>query len=246
MYPPLLPEEPALARSAQTYAANVPGVAYISNLVFMSSVGCELNLPTVVKRHPFISYKPSTFPAAFARFTAPSGTCLVSATGKVVITGTKNLYTAMYVFARLTDLLRELYPAARAQMGQLVNLTCKMDVDRCIDLQRLASENPVSCTYTPESFSGVDMKTGIRKISHNVFMSGKIVITGARSPDQALESLRAHFALYERYFVRKGSPHALLIKQQAESVTRNKKKKRRLLPIEGAGDDEIEAIIDAF
>ena len=131
----------------------------------------------------------------------PHVTCLISSSGKVVITGARNELAASLVMVQLIHMINAAIPDVHARMDacQVQNITVVVYLGRALDIAACARDNPNMAVHVPMAFPGMYIQTGVGTIRHIVFKSGRIVATGARSEQQAMDSLVAKYPLYERY-----------------------------------------------
>ena len=114
----------------------------------------------------------------------PKATALIFSTGKMVCLGTKNEQQSKDVCKRFGKIIRQLkYPIISLKKFKIQNIVASCDVKFPIRLEGLASSYLKFCSYEPEMFPGLIFHMIEPKIVLLIFVSGKIVLTGAKNRD---------------------------------------------------------------
>lgn len=190
MFIPPLEERPPRGRDALPLVVKRPMIPHLANLVFTSTVNVMLDLNRLVRTMPWLEYNPVTFASAIGRYDAPHLTCLISPSGKIVVTGARNEYAALFALVRFLGMIFGRYPQAHVSDLRLQNFTCTANLGVRLDITRCARENPHRCVYGAAIFPGMHVKPDVGRCRHIVFHSGQIVVTGARSDEQAVSRER--------------------------------------------------------
>lgn len=88
-------------------------------------------------------------------------------------------------------------------MMKIVNLVAMIDAGFPIRLEALAREHHLFSNYAPEIFSGLVYRLLEPKLVFLVFVSGKIVLTGAKTRsdiDSAIEQMWPVFQAFKKDF----------------------------------------------
>ena len=136
------------------------------------------------------------------RIREPRTTALVFASGKVVVTGAKSESDAKLSCRKFSRSLQKLGFKTKLDDFKVQNIVGSCDVRFSIRLEGLAHGHFLSTSYEPELFPGLVYRMVRPKLVVLVFVSGKIVITGAKS----LHDLDEGFRLV--YPILKGLRHA--------------------------------------
>lgn len=219
-----------------------PLVPYCANIVLTSALHTSLSLPALVQRLKFLEYNPASLAAAIGRFENPHMTILLSSSGKIVITGAKNVYSAAYIVQKLANLINT--PMAVSHDIRIQNFTCTVTLGNYFDVRTCSRENSKVCIYVPGNFPGAHINTGIGTVTHIVFCSGYIVVTGSRSYEQAAQSLQAMTWMYIKYQLPHGSPEAIEAAKITTAVKRNKTAIIKQVVLEHAVDADVEMALD--
>ncbi len=147
-------------------------------------MGTELNLNNLALSLSGAEYEPKTFPGLIFRLKDPKSATLLFRSGKLVCTGSKTLHQlnqsieAVVMNIKKAGILINGPPkievqniVASADLGQPVNLT---SVVISLGLERVE--------YEPEVFPGLVYRLSDPKVVILLFGSGKLVLTGARTP----------------------------------------------------------------
>lgn len=161
----------------------------IHNLVctcHLWSSSLPLNLNTIAKVLPQTVQGKQKFAAVNIRLADPLCTVLLFTSGKMVLTGCKTFTDCLLASLQVTKLLRKLVPGVKYKLNtlQVQNIVANADISTLgasMDLNRMALEHNVCCTYQKSMFPGLVYRARNCPVVLLVFLSGKVVITGAKS-----------------------------------------------------------------
>ncbi|ONL93289.1 TATA-box-binding protein 2 [Zea mays] len=120
------------------------------------------------------------------RIREPKTTTLIFASGKMVCTGAKSeadsRLAALRIYPPLqfARIVQKLGSPARFKDFKVQNIVGSCDLKFPIRLEGLALASGLSATYEPEIFPGLVYRMVDPKVVILVFVSGKIVLTGAK------------------------------------------------------------------
>ena len=244
-YPSLLPDDyvvPPVRESRMLMCG------YFANLVLTSTLSTTLDLIDFVCATPVLSYTPERFAASFLRFETPRSTCLIFPSGKVVVTGAHDIYTAYYDMVMICDMIINKYPLAKVGEVKIQNLTANVNLGFFLDIKRCQEEHASRCVYHPGDFPGMHIKEVLDTVSHGVFQSGRIVITGARTSAQAMKSIRIMYPMYAAYRLEHGTAAAkrvCLETQMDRNRGVNVPSMEEALDL-GQDDEDVESLIKRY
>ena len=144
------------------------------------NLNCPLKLKEIALHARNAEYNPRRFAAVVMRLREPKTTELVFASGKMVCTGAKNeeaSRTAARKYARIIQKLG--FPVAFTNFS-IQNIVGSVDVKFPIDLEYISNKHNEFCSYEPEIFPGLVYRMIDPKIVLLIFVSGKLVLTGAK------------------------------------------------------------------
>lgn len=154
----------------------------IQNLVCSINLGVALDLKQIAMKARNAEYNPKRFAAATLRLRDPKSTGLVFRTGKLICAGAKSESDARLACRKYTRLIQKIgFPSAECASFTMINLVATLNVRFPIRIESLAAEYSDECTYEPEIFPACVYRLTQPKCVVLMFVSGKCVITGAKS-----------------------------------------------------------------
>ncbi|CDR94824.1 TATA-box binding protein, putative [Babesia bigemina] len=175
----------------------------IQNIVASAHVGRDLDLRELAISTRNAEYNPRKFNALIARIREPRCTALIFRTGRVMVTGCKTVDAAHLAAKRIAKLIRREFggPLHFAEF-KVENIVASFNCNVPIRLERLYEEHKLFCNYEPEIFAGLVYRFALPDGNEAVlliFVSGNVIITGCRSPDE-IQMIHTHmFPLLQEY-----------------------------------------------
>lgn len=126
-------------------------------------------------------YNPRRFAAVVMRLREPKTTALVFGSGKMVCTGAKDEQASKTAARKYARIIQKLGFPVQFTNFNIQNIVGSCDVDFPIDLEHIAKKHSEFCSYEPEIFPGLVYRMIDPKIVLLIFVSGKLVLTGAKS-----------------------------------------------------------------
>ncbi|KAM7268988.1 hypothetical protein ACFE04_024485 [Oxalis oulophora] len=142
-------------------------VPTLQNIVSTVNLDCKLDLKQIALQARNAEYNPKRFAAVIMRIREPKTTALIFASGKM--------------YARI---IQKLSFPAKFKDFKIQNIVASCDVKFPIRLEGLAYSHGAFSSYEPELFPGLIYRMKQPKIVLLIFVSGKIVITGAKVRDE--------------------------------------------------------------
>ncbi len=171
-------------------------VPSVQNIVATVNVGCELNLQSIAMQTRNAEYNPKRFIAVIIRIREPKATGLIFKSGKIVITGTKTEIDCRIAARKFCRVIQRLnYPQARFLDFTIQNVVASTSVHFPIKLEKLCNDNVACANYEPELYPGLVYRMQNPKLVLLVFVSGKIVIIGARDRMQVYQAFENIFPI---------------------------------------------------
>ncbi|MGZ4907992.1 MAG: TATA-box-binding protein [Halobacteriota archaeon] len=163
----------------------------IVNVVASTGIGQEINLKHVALALEGSDYDPGRFPGIVYRTTNPKTAALIFRSGKIVCTGGKSIDDARKGIESVFQSLRNIgIDVKGAPEIKVQNIVASADLQSALNLNAaaigLGLEN---VEYEPEQFPGLVYRMSDPKVVVLVFGSGKLVITGARKPEDATDAV---------------------------------------------------------
>ena len=158
------------------------------NVVGTVDLQTKLELKKINLGLRFSEYNPRKFAAVIVRLRDPKLTALIFESGKMVVTGSKSEEQSIKGARKFTRIIQRLNFPAKFTGIKISNMTGSCDVRFPIRLEGLAFRHGKFCHYEPELFPGLIYRMVSPKVVLLIFVSGKVVITGAKSEAQAREA----------------------------------------------------------
>lgn len=141
-----------------------------------------------------ISYDKSRFPGLVYRIKEPKVAMLIFSSGSVICTGARKVEDVHTASEMLENKLKALGVILNKKPTVLIqNIVASTMFEHCINLDMLA-EFP-HMEYEPEQFPGLMYRLSEPKTVMLIFRSGRIVVTGAKSTDEAILAAKKTKAL---------------------------------------------------
>lgn len=177
---------------AGTAIATTGILPVLQNIVATVNLDVRLDLKTIALHARNAEYNPKRFAAVVMRIREPKTTALIFASGKMVVTGAKSEDDSKLAARKYARIVQKLGFPARFQDFKIQNIVGSCDVKFPIRLEGLALAHGPFSSYEPELFPGLIYRMVKPKIVLLIFVSGKIVLTGAKVREeiyQAFESI---------------------------------------------------------
>jgi len=155
-------------------------VPTLQNIVATVNLDCRLDLKTIALHARNAEYNPKRFAAVIMRIRDPKTTALIFASGKMVVTGAKSEDDSRLASRKYARIIQKLGFNAKFMDFKIQNIVGSCDVKFPIRLEGLAYSHGMFSSYEPELFPGLIYRMVTPKIVLLIFVSGKIVLTGAK------------------------------------------------------------------
>lgn len=159
-------------------------VPTLQNIVSTVNLDCKLNLKEIGQKARNAEYKPSRFAAVIMRIREPKTTALVFSSGKMVCTGAKSEEASKLAARKYARIIQKLGFPAKFTDFKIQNIVASVDFRFPIKLECLSLAHALFSTYEPELFPGLIYKMTNPHVVLLIFVSGKIVITGAKAREE--------------------------------------------------------------
>src|ERR1700722_17446043 len=122
------------------------------------------------------------------RIRDPKTTALIFASGKMVVTGAKSEDDSKLASRKYARIIQKLGFNAKFTDFKIQNIVGSCDIKFPIRLEGLASKHHPFSSYEPELFPGLIYRMIKPKIVLLIFVSGKIVLTGAKVREEIYQA----------------------------------------------------------
>ncbi|XP_015919231.1 uncharacterized protein [Parasteatoda tepidariorum] len=171
----------------------------IHNVVCCVDLGCYLDLCKIAFRLRNAEYNPRRFHAVIMRILDPKTAALIFRTGKIVVTGAKSETAAHLAARKYARLIQKLGFDVRFKDYKIQNLVATCDVKFPIKIEDMFTCYYQFSRYEPELFPGLIYRMVQPRVVLLVFVSGKIVITGAKSTSELKEAFENLYPVLKMY-----------------------------------------------
>lgn len=163
----------------------------LQNIVATVNLACRLDLKTIALHARNAEYNPKRFAAVIMRIREPKTTALIFASGKMVVTGAKSEDDSKLASRKYARIIQKLGFSAKFTDFKIQNIVGSCDVKFPIRLEGLAFSHGTFSSYEPELFPGLIYRMVKPKIVLLIFVSGKIVLTGAKQREEIYQAFEA-------------------------------------------------------
>lgn len=159
--------------------------ANVENIVSAITLNHQIDLKKFVRKVKGLEYNPDRFPGVVYRIRDPKLAMLIFSSGKVICTGARSENDINLAVKNLLKKLREGDIKIKGKPKvKIQNIVASANTNFRVNLDLLAmtSENT---EYEPEQFPGLVFRLDDPKTVILIFRSGKMIITGAKVPQDA-------------------------------------------------------------
>jgi len=160
------------------------------NVVASSGIDQEIDLKSVAMDLKGADFDPEKFAGLIYRPDDPKATCLIFRSGKITCTGAGSIEEVQETVHAAVDALVELGIQAESPDVTVQNIVSSADLGESLNLNAIAIGLGLeSVEYEPEQFPGLVYRLDDPDVVALLFGSGKMVITGAKTRDEAETAL---------------------------------------------------------
>eukprot|EP00002_Diphylleia_rotans_P003407 TRINITY_DN1231_c0_g1_i10.p1 TRINITY_DN1231_c0_g1~~TRINITY_DN1231_c0_g1_i10.p1 ORF type:complete len:345 (-),score=80.88 TRINITY_DN1231_c0_g1_i10:469-1503(-) len=174
-------------------------VPTLQNVVSTVNLGCKLDLKEIALHARNAEYNPKRFAAVIMRIREPKTTALIFASGKMVCTGAKSEEDSRLAAKKYARIVQKIGYDAKFTDFKIQNIVGSCDVNFPIRLEGLAHMHHSHCSYEPELFPGLIYRMQDPKIVLLIFVSGKIVLTGAKTRDDIIKGFHTIYSTLQQF-----------------------------------------------
>jgi transcription initiation factor TFIID TATA-box-binding protein len=160
----------------------------LQNIVSTVDLKCRLDLKTIALNARNTEYNPKRFAAAIMKIRNPKTTALIFSSGKMVCTGAKSEDDSKKAAKKYAKTIKNMGFEVKFMDFKVQNIVASADVGFAIRLESLSHRHAEFCQYEPEIFPGLIYRIYQPKVVVLIFVSGKIVLTGAKTREQIKEA----------------------------------------------------------
>jgi len=159
--------------------------AKIENVVAAITLNKTIDLKELARTAKDLQYNPGKFPGAVYRIAEPKVAMLIFGSGKVICSGSRSNKDIEVAVKHLIAKLRKSGIRIKGKpLIEIQNIVASASIGFEVNLDVLAME-VMNTEYEPEQFPGLVFRLDKPKTVMLVFRSGKLIITGAKTPKDA-------------------------------------------------------------
>jgi len=176
-----------------------PILPLIQNVVATVNLGCKLDLKKIALHARNAEYNPKKFAAVVMRIREPKCTALIFSTGKIICTGAKSPHFSKLACRKFARIIQKLGFDVKFKDFSIQNIVASVDVRFPVRLEGIAVKHSQFSSYEPELFPGLIYRMVDPKIVLLIFVSGKIIFTGAKESSQVFKSFDNIFPVLDEF-----------------------------------------------
>ena len=160
----------------------------VQNIVATVNLGItDIDIQKISQTARNAEYNPRRFAAVIIRIREPRTTALIFKSGKMIVTGAKTEVDSRNACKIYAAIIQKVGFDVTIREYKIQNMTATCDVGFPIRLEGLTYAHAAMTTYEPELFPGIVYRMPVPKVVLLIFVSGKVVVTGAKT-EEALEA----------------------------------------------------------
>jgi len=153
----------------------------IQNISCTATLGVRLDLKKVALKCRNTEFNPRRFGAVIMRLREPRSTALIFSSGKMCVTGVRSTHNATLAAKKFAYIIERVGFKPNDFLDfKVQNIVGTTDVGFPIRLEGLVYAHSAFASYEPELFPGLIYRLVSPRVVFLIFVSGKVVITGAK------------------------------------------------------------------
>ncbi|OWA52078.1 TATA-box-binding protein [Hypsibius exemplaris] len=188
---PMTPQTPATVDSGI--------IPQLQNIVATINLGCKLDLKKIAQHARNAEYNPKRFAAVIMRIREPRTTALIFSSGKMVCTGAKSEAESKLAARKYARIIQKLGFDTKFTDFKIQNMVGSCDVKFNIRLEGLVLQHAQFCSYEPELFPGLIYRMVRPRVVLLIFVSGKVVLTGAKVREEIYEAFESIYPILKGF-----------------------------------------------
>lgn len=133
------------------------------------------------------------------RIREPKTTALIFASGKMVVTGAESEDDVKLASRKYTRVLKKLGFNTKFTEFKIRNIVASCDIKFPVRLEGLANRHHMFSSYKPELFPGLIYRIMKPKVVLLIFVSGKLVLTGAKVREELYQAFELIYPVLSNF-----------------------------------------------
>ena len=222
----------------------------LQNIVSTANLGCSLRLRDIALQAKNAEYNPKRFAAVIMRIKEPKTTALIFSSGKMVCTGAKSEADSKKASRKYAKIIKSLGFPVNFKEFKVQNIVGSCDVKFQISLSKLNIKLSTSnakinsnnnknktnkkqiCHYEPEIFPGLIYHMIKPEIVLLIFVSGKIVLTGAKEKQEIYDAFNNIYPMLFKFKQTENLSNKDLHKKELEEMRKKKEEEKQNMETE--------------
>jgi transcription initiation factor TFIID TATA-box-binding protein len=204
----------------------------IENIVSTANLNCQLNLREIALQIKNAEYNPKRFSAVITKLKEPKTTALIFSSGRIVCLGAKTEEMSKKACRKFAKSLKSLNYNVGFKEFKIQNIVGSADVGFQISLIKLymhllknnKSKKINLVAYQPELFPGLIYRMIDPSIVLLIFVSGKIVLTGAKYKNDIYEGFKNIYPVLAKFKINIKDDNKILHKNIVKEMKEFEKK----------------------
>ncbi|XP_044737743.1 TATA-box-binding protein [Chrysoperla carnea] len=197
--PSIGPATPGPMTPMTPHSADPGIVPQLQNIVSTVNLNCKLDLKKIALHARNAEYNPKRFAAVIMRIREPRTTALIFSSGKMVCTGAKSEDDSRLAARKYARIIQKLGFPAKFLDFKIQNMVGSCDVKFPIRLEGLVLTHNSFSSYEPELFPGLIYRMVKPRIVLLIFVSGKVVLTGAKIREEIYEAFQNIYPILKSF-----------------------------------------------
>lgn len=188
------PQAPPLSSStlipSNVLVSNTSKIPFVlQNVVSTVNLSCNLDLKSIALKSRNSEYNPKRFAAVIMKIRDPKATALIFNSGKMVCTGTKSVIQSKTAAKKFAKIIEKVGFPVKFKEFKIQNIVASCAMGFPIRLEGLQIAHKNFSHYEPEIFPGLVYRMIEPKVVLLIFVTGKVVFTGAKTIDDIKKAL---------------------------------------------------------
>eukprot|EP00088_Acartia_fossae_P011927 TRINITY_DN16082_c0_g2_i1.p1 TRINITY_DN16082_c0_g2~~TRINITY_DN16082_c0_g2_i1.p1 ORF type:complete len:301 (-),score=49.51 TRINITY_DN16082_c0_g2_i1:120-1022(-) len=171
----------------------------LQNIVSTVNMDSKLDLKKIAMHARNAEYNPKRFAAVIMRIRDPRTTALIFSSGKMVCTGAKSEEESRLAARKYARIIQKLGFPTKFRDFKIQNMVGSCDVKFPIRLEGLVLTHSQFSSYEPELFPGLIYRMVKPRIVLLIFVSGKVVLTGAKVRQEIYEAFENIYPILKNF-----------------------------------------------
>lgn len=164
-----------------------------------ANLSVRLDLKRIALKCRNTEFNPRRFCAVIMKLQEPSATALIFSSGKMCVTGVKSTHNAQLAAKKFAYIIERVGFKHDSLDFKVQNIVGTADVGFPIRLEGLVYAHSTFASYEPELFPGLIYRLVSPRVVFLIFVSGKIVITGAKTEGDLSQAFTKMYPVLVEY-----------------------------------------------